>query len=186
MMAAATWVSNIVTAAELEFRRDINPALLYFQAFQNMPQLSEADTKHLFEDVYDAIRHGKPLDDRARGLAAQYDNSFKLVHRARFSEIACNWGYDLSDGPDALLPGLAPAKRLTQAAVLRAHGAMADNNFTKASSDFVAAFTMARNLSTDGILISTLVQFAIENIITSYVAGNFYRFTPEQLETLLA
>lgn len=184
--AAIAFLPCALNAAETEFRRDINPALIYFQAYQAMPQLNEEDTKHLFETSLDSIPSGKPFDERARKLLTEYDNSFKLLNRARFSQVPCEWGYDLSDGPEALLGGLAPAKRLTQAAVLRAHAALDDNNFEKAASDLLAAFVTGRNLATDGILISSLVQFAIENIVNSYVAGHYYRFTPEQLDSLIA
>src|SRR5688572_27334 len=99
-------------AAEVDFRTDINAALLYFQAYQNMAQLSEDEIAHLF-DHPGAWPNG--IDDRANELLKKYDNSFKGLRRARFSKVPCDWGYDVSDGPEALLPGLAPAKRLSQA-----------------------------------------------------------------------
>src|SRR4029434_4211248 len=59
-------------AAELGFRTDSTPALLYLQAYQNMPQLSDEDSKHLFDNWRGgAFRN----DDHARELLKQYDNS---------------------------------------------------------------------------------------------------------------
>src|SRR6476659_2132414 len=127
-----------LAAAELDFRTDINPALLYFHAYQNMPQLSEADSKQLFDTWTNQI------DEHARELLKQYDNSFKGLRRARFAKVPCDWGYDLNDGPEALLPGLAPAKRLSQAARLRVAVAMAGDRFADARDDFAAAFTLGR------------------------------------------
>src|SRR6185436_7739497 len=118
-----------LAAAELDFRTDINPALLYFHAYQNMPQLSEADSKQLFDTWTNQI------DEHARELLKQYDNSFKGLRRARFAKVPCDWGYDLNDGPEALLPGLAPAKRLANAARLRAMAALDANNFDNALED---------------------------------------------------
>ena len=158
-------------AAELDFRTDINPALLYFQAYQNMPQLSEEDSKHLFENWTGGAWPDK-LDDRALDLLKKYDNSFYGVRRARFAKVPCDWGYDLTPGPEALLPGLAPAKRLSQVARFRAMAAIDANQFEAAREDLVAAFVLGRNLSRDGILISALVQIAIENILTSVVMEN--------------
>jgi hypothetical protein len=171
-------------AADLDFRTDINPALLYFQAYQNMPQLSEGDTKHLFEN-WPGGAWPNQIDERARDLLKQYDNSFKGLRRARFAKVACDWGYDLSDGPEALLPGLAPAKRLSQAARFRAMAALEADQFDAAREDLVAAFVLGRNLSRDRILISALVQIAVENIITSVVMENYYRLSAEQIEDLV-
>jgi hypothetical protein len=177
--------AGLVTAsgAEVDFRTDINPALLYFQAYQNMPQLSDEDTKHLFD--YPGA-WPEQIDERAKGLLKQYDNSFKGLRRARYSKVACDWGYDLSDGPEALLPGLAPAKRLSQATRLRMMAALDANDFAAAKEDLVSAFTLARNLSRDGILISALVQIAMENILTSVVAENYHQLSAEQLSELVA
>jgi hypothetical protein len=169
-------------AAELEFRTDINPALLYFQAFQTLPHLSEEDDNYLFRD-WNA--EGE-LDERRLGLLRQYDNAFKLVRRAKFAKVPCDWGYDVSDGPEALLPGLAPGKRLAQAARLRAGVALEDGDFKKALAEVSSAFVLGRQLSTDHILISCLVQFAIENILSTVAMENYYRLSAEELDQLIA
>jgi hypothetical protein len=171
-------------AAELDFRTDINPALLYFQAYQNMPQLSEEDTKHLFENWTGGAWPDR-LDDRTLELLKQYDNSFKGLRRARFATVPCDWGYDLSDGPLTLLSGLRPSKRLVQVARFRAMAALDRNDFPTARDEMLAAYTLGRNLSRDGILISALVQIAVENIATSIVMENYYRLTAEQLNELV-
>src|SRR5690606_25927256 len=121
--------STAADTNQIDFRTNINPALLYFQSFQNMPQLTEDDTKHLFDHPH---AWPGPFDDRSLDLMKRYDDSFKLLRRARFSKIPCDWGYDLSDGPYALLPGLAPAKRLTQAARYRTMAALDAGNFPAA------------------------------------------------------
>ncbi|MGZ8940307.1 MAG: hypothetical protein ACXW32_13960 [Limisphaerales bacterium] len=172
-----------LVAAEVDFRTDINPALLYFQAYQNMPQFSEDETAHLF-DHPGAWPEG--IDDRAIELLKKYDNAFKGLRRARFAKVACDWGYDLSDGPEALLPGLAPAKRLSQAARYRAMAALDADDFDAMRDDLAAVFVLGRNLSTDRILISALVQIAVENILTSVVMENYYRLSADQLDQLVA
>jgi hypothetical protein len=174
-----------LVASELGFRTDINPALLYFQAYQYMPQLSEVDTRHLFDNL---AREASPnqIDGHARELLKQYDNSFKGLRRARFAKVPCDWGYDLSDGPEALLPGLAPAKRLAQAAHFRAIAALDANNFEAALEDLQSALVLGRNLSRDHILISALVQIAMENILSSVVMENYYRLGAEELDEIVA
>lgn len=171
-----------VQSAEPAFRTDINPALLYFQAF-NANHLTEADANYLFDSQ--APSPGEPMEERRLNLLKQYDSAFKLLRRARFAKVPCDWGYDLSDGPEAILPGLAPAKRLAQAARFRAAVALEEDRFADCREDFAAALTLARNVSADHILISCLVQIAAENILTSAVMENYYRFSPDQLDELV-
>jgi hypothetical protein len=187
LVVAGTLAGTVagLSAADVDFRTDINPALLYFQAYQNMPQLSEADSKHLFENWTGGAWPDR-LDQRARDLLKQYDNSFKGLQRARFSKVHCDWGYDLSDGPEALLPGLAPAKRLAQTARFRTMAALDADRFDAALEDLAGALALGRNLSRDRILISALVQIAVENILSSVVMENYYRLSAEQLDQLVA
>jgi hypothetical protein len=179
-LAAIPMLFHATAAAEVEFRTDINPALLYFQAYQTLPHVSEEDENFLFRDR----KTESELEDRHRGLLRQYDNAFKLVRRARFTKASCDWGYDVSDGPEALLPGLAPAKRLALAARLRAGVALEEDNFQKALAEVSSAFVLGRQLTTDRILISCLVQFAIENILTLVPMENYYRLSADELDQL--
>lgn len=179
MAGACTLIA--VRGAEPDFRTNINPALLYFQAYQLAPRLSEADSKYLF-DAWSS----ETLDARRVNLLNEYDNAFKLLRRARFAAVPCDWGYDLSDGPEALLPGLAPAKGLAQAARLRATAALEAGHFDTARDDLAAAYTLSRQLAADHILISALVQYAAENILMDAVAENYYRLSADQLDQLVA
>jgi hypothetical protein len=171
-------------ATEVDFRTDINPALLYFQAYQYLPQLSEGDTRLLFDNPAGG-EWPIQSDDHTRELLKRYDNSFKGLHRARFAKVPCDWGYDLSDGPEALLPGLAPARRLAQAARLRAMVDLDGNRFDTALDDVQGAFVLGRNLSRDHILISALVQIGVENILTSFPMENYYRLNADELDKVV-
>jgi hypothetical protein len=164
------------------FRTDINPALLYWQAWGAMPTLSEPDHGYLFTNEW----RGQRLEARFGELLRQYDNSFKLLRRAAKARVPCEWGCDLSDGPEAILPGLAKAKAVVQTARLRVMWHLQNSEQAAARDDLLAAFVLGRNLATDGILISALVQIAIENICGSIIAENFSRFSPETLQEILA
>jgi hypothetical protein len=168
-----------LTAADT-FRTDINPALLYHQGFSLRPDLSQQDHDYLFTNQW----RGRILDERFGNLISKYDNSFKLFHRTRYAQVPCDWGLDLSDGPEALLPGLAKAKSAAQTTRLRVMWHLQNSKPDAARDDLLAAFTLGRNLSSDRVLISALVQFAIENIIVSVVAENFYQLPPETLQQL--
>src|SRR5689334_14898530 len=113
-----------VVAASDDFRTDINPALLYWQAFAVMPDLAADDQKHLFESEW----RNRPMDERAGKLVLRYDATFRVLRQAAVSKVPCDWGVDMSEGPYALLPQLAKAKRCAQAAALRARWFVQNHN----------------------------------------------------------
>jgi hypothetical protein len=165
-----------------QFRTDINPALLYHQGLLMVPQFSEEDRKYVFETEW----RTRLLDQRCTDLVSGYRNTFKMLHRAAASEVPCDWGIDMSDGPETLLPALARFKSVAQVAGLRARVHLAEGKQEAAREELLAVIAMGRNVSKDGTLISVLVQIAIENIIASVIAENFHQFTPESLEALAA
>lgn len=178
-MAALLGSTLALNAAE-RFRTDINPALLYHQALLLVPDYSEDDRKHLFEPEW----RNKTPDERYANLVAPYGKVFKLVKRAAHSQVQCDWGIDMSDGPETLLPTLARFKSLTQVVCLRARKHLLDGKEDEACDELLATIVMARNVAKDDVLISCLVQIAMENIVTSFIAENFYRFSPESLERI--
>jgi hypothetical protein len=179
LLAIAT--ATLSSAAE-RFRTDINPALLYHQGLLMVPQYSEADRKYLFETEWRKI----PQDERCNDLVTSYRNVFKMLRRAAASQVPCDWGIDMSDGPETLLPALARFKSVAQVTAMRARKHLAEGNQDAARDELVATVVMGRNVSKDGIVISALVGIAIENIVASFIAENFYQFTPQTLEQLAA
>jgi hypothetical protein len=169
------------SAAE-RFRTDINPALLYYQAFALTPDLPEEDRRYLFSTEW----RGRPIDARYEELIAKYAGQFQLVRQAAKSSVACDWGVDLTQGPDTLLPGLAKAKAVALAARLRVNWHLQHGRQDEARDELLAAFALARRTGTDGVVIGALVQFAMENILASVVAENLFRFSPETLAQLSA
>jgi hypothetical protein len=53
-----------------------------------------------------------------------------------------------------------------------------------ACEDLLAALALGRNASHDGVLVSALVQIAVESMVCSTIAENFHQFTPESLKQL--
>jgi len=163
-----------------EFRTDINPALKYYLAFTMAPDLPPADRDFLFNTDW----RGQKLPDRFGELVGRYDQEFVMVREAAQATVPCDWGIDWSKGPGTLLPHLARAKAVAVAARLRAMWDLQQGKQAEARDDLLAAFVMGRNTSRDGSLISVLVQIAMENIVCSTVAENYYRFSPETLKQL--
>jgi hypothetical protein len=67
----------VAAAHGQSFRTDINPALLYYQAFQVAPHLDH-DLDYLYTNEW-RVPH---LDARFGELTSQFDNEFRLVRQA--------------------------------------------------------------------------------------------------------
>jgi hypothetical protein len=164
------------------YRTDINPALLYYQAFLVAPQaISDTDMDYFLSKA----GQEQKLPERYGKTVASYDNEFKLLREATQQKVPCDWGIDFSPGPATLLPHLARAKAAAQEAQLRAVWELQHGNQAGARDDLLASFVLARNVSRDDTLIGALVQQANEAIVLSTVAANFGQFSPETLQQLM-
>src|SRR5438093_2977248 len=184
MKSTGWWLLIVIVgsvgASGGQFRTDINPAMQYYQAFQVAPNLPQAERDYLFTNDW----RGQKLPGRFGELLSGYDNQFRLVRQAAQATVPCDWGIDMSPGPATLLPHLARTKAIAQVARLRAMWDLQQGRPTAARDDLLAAFALGRNSARDGVLISALVQIAVENIVCSTVAENFYQFSPEILKQL--
>jgi hypothetical protein len=162
------------------FRTDINPALTYYQAFNAAPDYSQEDRDYLLTNEW----RNQKLPDRFGKLVAGYDNEFRLIRQAAQSTAACDWGIDFGAGPETLLTHLFRVKTAAQTARLRVMWDLQQNQQTNACEDLLAALALGRNASTDGALVSALVQFAVERIVCMTVAENFNHFSPEALNQI--
>jgi hypothetical protein len=175
-MIAAAWGSSREGS-----RTDINPALLYYQAFLLAPEpMSEMDQDYL------QSREGamQKLPQRYEAIFHGYDNEFQLVRQAARAKVACDWGIDLTAGSETLLPQLARAKAVMQATRLRVMWELDHDRQAEARDDLLAAFRLARHVPQNELLISVLVQTASEALNCATVAENFGRFNPETLKEL--
>ena len=99
-------ILTMLGASGEPFRTDINPALLYYQAFLMAPNLSEADWDYLDTNNW----QGQKLSERFGTLVASYDAELMLLRQAAQQKVPCDWGIDLSRGWETLLPHLHVAK----------------------------------------------------------------------------
>ncbi len=170
----------IVNASGGDDRTDINPALRYWEAFMMVQHVPQSDRDYLATNEW----RGQPLPAKFGELVSGYNQEFRLMRAATHSTTPCDWGLDLSEGPELLLPHLAVAKNAAQMARLRVMWDLQNGRPGEARDDMLATLTLARNVSTDGTLISVLVQIAMENILLSTVAENYYQIPPETLKQL--
>ena len=180
LLLAGVFAAGVGALAGTAYRMDSNPALLYWQAFTQLPELSEEERK-LYENHKTA-----PLDGNYEALVSRYDTAFRLVRRAAHLKQRCDWGIDLADGPEAMLPQLAKNKAIALAAQFRARYFLDRGKESEAVQDLLSAFVLGRHTASDGVLISALVQIAIENILVVCIAENFHQFSSEGLQQLLS
>ncbi len=129
---------------------------------------------------------GQQIPAKVGELLSGYDQPFRLIRAAAKAETPSDWGLDLTEGPELLLPHLAQAKMISRIARLRVMWDLQNGKPMEARDDLLATLTLARSISHDGTLISVLVQIAMEDILVSTVAENFYQFPPETLKQLEA
>ena len=177
LLAAA---SPVAVMHGQDYRTDINPALLYYQALMMAPTWSNADRDYLFTTNW----QGRQMTEKFGKLIAGYDSQFKLVRQAAHATVPCDWGVDFRQGPATLLEHLARCKQVAETAKLRAEWDLQNGKEAEARDDLLAALALARNCSRDGSVISALVEIAIEDIVCSTVAENFFRLSPETLKQL--
>ena len=156
-----------------------NAALQYWQAFAQLPKLSDsAMTK--FNEEFATM----PLDAKARELAGKADAALKLLRRGAALKN-CDWGvsYD-QDGIYALLPHLPAARDLASLACLHARLSLQNGHEAEAAEDYAAAMTLARHASLDGSLVGILVGYNIEHRVGESIARSLPKLKADAVKSL--
>jgi hypothetical protein len=173
----------LMLAAVVRADTNTNPALIYYQAFNLEPRLSDSDQEFLFSNVW----RGQTLPARFGELISNYDNEFRLVRLGAHSTAPCDWGNEWEAGPNTLLPQLRPARHVSEVLKLRVLWELQTGRTNDARDDLLASFTLAGNLAVKPYpLISALVQYAMEADICTALAENFGQLSPEVLQQLEA
>jgi len=179
--SSVIWLAALLALSAQPLRTDINPALRYYQAFLLAPDVSEIDFDYLAtNNLWSPV-----LPQRFGEIVSRYDPEFKLVRLAANSTGPCDWGVDMSEGPATLLPQLARCKGVMVGTRYRVAWHLQQNHPGDAQDELLAAFTLARNASRDGTLISVLVQIAAESIGTDVIIENFGKFSPQTLQQIV-
>lgn len=147
----------VLHAEEMKYP-PINPALLYWQAAAQMPQFNEDQAKELR-----AMASGKDPFDAARAAKLPLDNgSMRFLRRAAESTAPCDWGMQREDGPGMILPHLAKLQQLSSLAIVKAESSFTQGKTQEGIEWLVTVHRMARHAGAGDVLISHLVQNAIE------------------------
>jgi len=125
------------------------------------------------------------VSDEIKPVLSRFETALHEMHRAR-SVAPCDWQLDESAGPHLLLPHLQKARDLNRAANLRARLRFASGESDKAVADLLDVLKMARDCGSSPIMISFLVDVAIEMNVTETLAANLPKLKPDQLDQLAA
>ena len=178
-LAVAAGIDSSALAGVLTPRTDINPAVLYWQAFSLYPDLPSDMKTELLADP-----PRLPAADAKEPLK-KFDPMVDYLRRAARMKVPCDWGIDLSDGPATLMPNLVKIRQAAQAVLMRAHYALEAGRDREAAEELGAVLVLGRNSGTDGTLVSTVLAIAVEDTVNRFVAGNFHRFSPDALQSFL-
>ena len=135
-----------------------NAALLYYQGFLTLAQLSDEARDH----IGDVARGETPPDNQVR------EDIGKCAGAIAFAEAAakvptCNWGVRYSQGFDALMPQMAQMRYLTFVLIADARILAADGKYRAALERCLMAGTFARHIG-DDTLISYLVSRSVRGV----------------------
>lgn len=154
---AALLLSPQLRAEDVKYP-PINPALLYWQVAAQLPQLTEDQAKEL-----GAMAMGKTPFDAARAAQLPLDaSSLRFVRQAADSTAPCDWGLPLEEGPAMPLPHVAKLQQISSLVIVKAESAFAQGKVQEGLDWLVVAHRMARHAGAGDMLISYLVQNAIE------------------------
>jgi hypothetical protein len=137
-----------------------NAALQYWQAFALLPDLKEEQQKLLTD---------RPLGKEARQIADQSRKAMLYLQRGA-AHKSCDWGLDYNDGVELAMPHVVRARNLARVACLRGRIAFAEHNAPAALDGVLPVFTLGRHVGGTSILISMLVDYAIENVAIDTLA----------------
>ena len=132
----------------------LNAALVYWQAFALLPELSEEDTKLLTN-----LEEGSQLGDDATSLLTRGETALNLISRLQ-PDTPCRWEL-IEDGPGTLLPHLSKARMLARLLILQARVDAESGEMEAAVDHLMQAFLVARNID-EGALVQMLVGDTIE------------------------
>jgi len=150
-----------------------NAALLYYQGFLSLPQLSDEARVH----IGDVARGKVAPDDQVREDIGKSAGAIHLAEAAA-KVPACNWGVQFSEGFDALMPQMAQMRFMTFVLVADACVRAADGDYKGALERCLMTETFARHIG-DDTFISYLVTISVRSMaykciqeVTGKAAGN--------------
>ncbi len=171
-----------VVSVQAEVTAEVQPnaAVIYWTAFAALPTMTQEQRDKL---TTAAKATSEPIPDEVRANLPQYETALHEMHRAVQCE-ACDWQLDYTAGPHLLLPHLQHARDLAWVALVRARVRFAAGENEAAVNDVLDVLRMGRDCGRSPVIISMLVDVAIERLTFEVLAGHLSQLTPDQLSQL--
>ena len=160
-------------------RADINPALLYWQAFSLSPKLSKEQASSL-----PTLGRDLSQSDLA-SLARKLDPTAKLLRRAAESAAPCDWGSDPAEGPQAVLPNLAKIRSTAQGLAILARYHLLSGQPQLAAQDLRSALALARDSANGSGMVGVGIEMNIEELVAEFAAAHLSRWDAASLQSVL-
>ena len=155
-----------------------NAALQYWKAFAGVPELSHAQ----MDAVAKALEQGTIAPSLRQVIASSKSALHELRKGAAVKQ--CAWGISFDEGINAVLPHLSKARQLARVACLRAEVSFQQGKAQEATEDVAAVMTLGRHIAADSVLISLLVDYAIEGKAIKTTAAHLPSLDVDQLKDL--
>ena len=155
--AAAAVLTTPLHSQEKGDLAERNPALSYWQAAAQLPELSDAQARQLR-----AVADGKEVfgADVLDGL--DFSAATAFLRKAAASEAGCDWGLAVEDGAAMAMPHLSKLRELSTISLVLAEEAFFRGDTDAGIEHLWVTHHMARDAAAGTSLISNLVQMAIE------------------------
>jgi hypothetical protein len=158
-----------------------NAALPYWRAFALLPKLDDDQQ----EALYKSIDRLGPPDKKLIPVVKSAEASLKDLHRAA-AMPKCDWGLAVEDGIDAMMPHLSKARELARLGCLRAQLRFERGQSVAAVDDAADVMALGRHAGSDALMISVLVDYAIERQALKVIAVHVPQLKPDARSLLLA
>jgi hypothetical protein len=155
-----------------------NAALQYWKAFASLPEPEEGQRYAILA----ALKKGE-VDESLEKVLKSSKSALRELHKAAAVK-ECHWAFSREEGPNAIVPHLSKAREIACVACLRAMVSFQQDNAAEAIEDIDAVLTLGRHCSTDEIIISLLVDYAIEQVAIETAATSLPSLDTDQLEAL--
>lgn len=167
-----------VEANEPSLPDDTNPALLYWREFATLPDLDK--------EQFDRFSKQENINEEFRDFVSRFDETLRRLVKIRRFTASCNWGDDLDEGPELLLPYLAKARDIARITRLRTRAHLSQGHEEAAVNELLSVFTLSGHLAESPILINILVHYAMDKIGATTIAENLGQFSDNSLTRLKA
>ena len=157
-----------------------NAAVIYWTAFSALPTITQEQREMMTAAAKTTL---EPIPKDVRATLTQYEIALHEMHRAVQCE-ACDWQLDYAAGPHLLLPHLQHARDLAWAGLVRARVRFAAGENEAALNDVLAVLRMGRDCGRSPVIISMLVDVAVERLAIEMLAAHLSQLTPDQLSQL--